>query len=89
MKIKKGFVLREVAGQYMVIATGEASKNFHGMIKLNETGKDVWVGVQDGLNVDEIVKKMMNKYDGVEENVIRKDVIKVINVMKEHEFITE
>ena len=89
MKIKKGFVLREVAGQYMVIATGEASKNFHGMIKLNETGKDVWVGVQDGLNVDEIVEKMMNKYEGVEENVIRKDVIKVINVMKEHEFITE
>ena len=32
MRIKKGFVLREVAGQIMVIATGEASKDFHGMI---------------------------------------------------------
>ena len=32
MRIKNGFVLREVAGQNMVIATGEASKDFHGMI---------------------------------------------------------
>ena len=31
MRIKNGFVLREVAGQIMVIATGEASKDFHGM----------------------------------------------------------
>ena len=35
MRIKEGFVLREVAGQVVVIATGEASKGFHGMIKLN------------------------------------------------------
>ena len=39
MRIKEGFVLREVAGQAMVIATGEASKEFHGMVKLNESGK--------------------------------------------------
>ena len=35
MKLKPGFVLREVAGQALVIATGELSKQFKGMIKLN------------------------------------------------------
>ena len=35
MRTKKGFVLREVGGQTVVIATGEASENFHGMDKLN------------------------------------------------------
>ena len=39
MKIKEGYVLREVAGQAVVIAVGEASKTFHGMINLNETGR--------------------------------------------------
>lgn len=34
MKIKDGFVLRQVAGQGVVIATGEASKEFSGMVKL-------------------------------------------------------
>ena len=47
MRIKDGFVLREIAGQIMVIATGEASKNFHGMIKLNETGRDIFVALQE------------------------------------------
>ena len=54
MRIKKGFVLREVAGQIMVIATGEASKDFHGMIKLNATGKVIWLGLQEGLSQEEI-----------------------------------
>ena len=38
MKIKNGFVLRDVGGQAVVIAVGEASKTFHGMINLNATG---------------------------------------------------
>ena len=29
MKIKNGFVLRDVGGQAVVIAVGEASKTFH------------------------------------------------------------
>lgn len=42
MKIKNGFVLRDVGGQAVVIAVGEASKTFHGMINLNVTGKEIW-----------------------------------------------
>ena len=62
MRIKKGFVLREVAGQNMVIATGEASKDFHGMIKLNNTGKEIWQGLQEGLSEIEIAKGLQEKY---------------------------
>ncbi len=63
MRIKNGFVLREVAGQNMVIATGEASKDFHGMIKLNNTGKEIWQGMQDGLSETEIAKVLQEKYE--------------------------
>lgn len=58
MKLKNGFVLREVAGQIMVVATGEASKDFHGMIRLNETGKLVWEGIAEGKTADEIAEGM-------------------------------
>ena len=47
MKIKDGFVLRQVAGQGVVIATGEASKEFSGMVKLNGTGSFIWERVAD------------------------------------------
>ena len=36
MRVKQGFILRKVGQQYVVAATGEASKNFNGMIRLNE-----------------------------------------------------
>ena len=42
MKIKNGFVVREIAGECVVVALGEASKVFNGIIKLNETGKIIW-----------------------------------------------
>lgn len=63
MRIKKGFVLREVAGQIMVIATGEASKDFHGMIKLNSTGKIIWLGLQDGLSENAIAERLKEQFE--------------------------
>lgn len=48
MRIKNGFVLRDVAGQTMVVATGEANKSSHGIIKLNPTAKDVWLWLSEG-----------------------------------------
>ena len=49
MRVKQGFVMREVAGVGVVIATGEASKAFHGMIKLNDTGQLIWRGLEEDL----------------------------------------
>lgn len=63
MKIKNGFVLREVAGKAVVIAVGEASKSFHGMINLNGTGRDIWQGISDGKSVEEIATKLTKDYE--------------------------
>lgn len=63
MRMKEGFVLREIAGQAMVIATGEAGRGFHGMVKLNGTGRDIWQGLTEGLTEEEIVEKIVEKYE--------------------------
>ena len=63
MRIKEGFVLREVAGQAVVIATGEASKSFHGMIKLNETGRVIWEGLAAGKSDADIAAQLVSAYD--------------------------
>ena len=54
MRIKDGFVLRDVAGQTVVIATGEASRDFHGMVKLNGTGRVIWEGLSRGDDAEDI-----------------------------------
>ena len=71
MRIKNGFVLREVAGQIVVIATGEASKDFHGMIKLNVPGKVIWLALQEGLSEDEIAQRLQEQFDVDSEKALR------------------
>lgn len=82
MKMKSGFVMREVAGQYVVIAIGEASKTFHGMIKLNSTGKDIWEGLESGFEEQQIVDLLMDKYQ-VSQEQVREDVQEFLKQMKE------
>ena len=78
MKIKENYVMREVAGQAIVIAVGEESKKFKGMINLNRTGKDVWTGLEKGLNLAEIVKKTADDYE-VDENTAMQDIESMVN----------
>ena len=86
MRIKEGFVLREVAGQIVVIATGEASKGFHGMIKLNATGKDIWIGLTEGKQESEIVSELQEKYQ-IEKVQVEQDVREFISQMTELGFL--
>lgn len=88
MKIKNGFVLREVAGKAVVIAVGEASKTFHGMINLNGTGKDIWQGVGAGKSVEEIATKLTEDYE-VDFEKAKEDTEKIIEKMREAGIIEE
>lgn len=63
MKIKNGFVLRRVLDEAIVIATGEASKKFHGMVKLNDSAADIWEWISEGYEVETIASKLSEKYE--------------------------
>ena len=63
MKIKEGFVAREIAGQSVVIAVGAASKIFNGIIKLNETGKIIWTKLSEGVGKEETVDAILAEYE--------------------------
>lgn len=82
MRISEGFVLREVAGQAVVIAVGETSEKFHGMINLNDTGKCIWQGIQEGMSEKEIVKKITDQYE-VDLERAENDVKQMIQKMHE------
>ena len=63
MKIKNGFVAKEIAGQYVVVALGQASKIFNGIIKLNETGKIIWEKISEGVSKEATVDAILAEYD--------------------------
>ncbi len=88
MKIKDGFVIRRVMGNYVVVATGEASRDFHGMIKLNDTAAEIWESISKGMSEDEIASSMLEKYE-VDGEKLRADIAKTVNTFKEQGFIEE
>ena len=82
MTIKKGFVAKEIAGQYVVVALGEASKTFNGIIKLNESAKFIWDMLADGQEKSEVVDALLNEYEGVDKETVEKDFDNFVNTLK-------
>ena len=81
MKIKNGFVMRELAGEYVVIALGDASKIFNGIIKLNDTGKIIWEMLSQGAEQDTIVDAILKEYNA-ESAKVEADVARFIETLK-------
>ena len=63
MKIKNGFVVRSIAGESVVVALGESSKNFNGIIKLNDTGRFIWDKLSQGTEMEELVEAILSEYE--------------------------
>lgn len=63
MKVKKGFIVREVAGSQIVIAVGERAKEFNGIIRLNETGLFLWNLLQTQTDSEKLTEALTDEYD--------------------------
>ncbi len=71
MRIKDGFILREVAGTFVIISAGDDNLDFKGVITVNEVGALIWRGVEAGKSKEEIVDKILSEY------VVERDVASV------------
>ncbi len=82
MKIKNGFVVKSIAGQNVVMAIGEASKIFNGVIKLNDSARFIWDMLASGSERDEIVDALEKEYQGVDRAMLERDTDTFIDTLK-------
>lgn len=73
MKIKSGFILREVADNFIVVAVGDRVKEFNGLINLNSTGAFLWKVLEKGATEDDLVNALLAEYE-IDEQTARRDV---------------
>ena len=85
MKLKNGFVLKELAGECVVVPANSALR-LDGMITLNDTAKTIWLALEKGAEMEEIVAALTEEYD-VTEAVARSAAEAFIAKLKEHEFL--
>lgn len=81
MKIKEGFILRNVAGNNVVVPIGQASIDFNGMMSLNETGAFIFGKMIDGISREELIEAVIEKYQ-IDEALAETDVDDFIKKVK-------
>ena len=82
MKIKPGFILRKVGTQFIVVATGKASKSFNGMIRLDESGAYAFGLLKNEISRQELLTALAEKYS-MAESELQADLDHFIETLKE------
>ena len=85
MKLKDGFILRTVAGETVVVPTGDAL-DLNMMITLNDTGKFLWQKLETGCDEAALVQALLAEYE-VEEDTARKHVAAFVKTLGDHGFL--
>ena len=64
MKIKDGFVLREMCGEYIVAAEGLQHINFNKLISLNSTAAFLWKALENKeFTVEDMAQLLVDEYE--------------------------
>ena len=63
MKVKKDYVLRQVADTWVVLPLGDAAVDFSGMLTLNESGAMLWRVLEQGASREELVAALLDEYE--------------------------
>lgn len=73
MKTKKGFNLRTICGEQIIVAEGRENIDFSKIISMNESSAYLWKSVTGkDFTVDDLTKLLTDEYD-VNESTARKD----------------
>ena len=88
MKVKKGFVVREVGGKKYAVATGEVARSFRGMLGLNDMGALIFKLLQTETTTEEVINAILKEY-AVDRQTVETDVNKFISQLKSIDVIEE
>lgn len=86
MQIAPGFLLREVAGESIVIPIGEAAYHLSGLIALNESGKLLFQLLQTERTEAELTKALLDTYD-VDPATAASDVAEFLQLLRQNRML--
>lgn len=73
MKIKKNpdLIMRNIAGECVLVPTGELAAKFNGMITLNASAKFIWEHMEEVSSQEELVALLLDSFEVDEETAAR------------------
>ena len=86
MKIEKEYILREIAGDYIIVPVGAAALEFNGMITVNETGAFLWEKLREGTTREELLHAMLEEYE-VSEKEAEADIQEFLQMLQKNKIL--
>ena len=89
MRLKEGFILRSICGEYVVVGEGLSQVNFNKMLSLNESAAYLWKEAEGrDFTEGDLVQLLLDKYD-VSQELAASDVRKLLETWISEGVVTE
>lgn len=82
MKVKDGFLLREIAGEHIVVPIGERVVDLNGLLTLNAPARVLWEELATEQTEDDLVEALTERFE-VSPEVARTDVSDFVALLAE------
>ena len=80
MKIKDGFILRSICGEYVVVGEGLSQINFNKMLSMNDSAAYLWKEVEGKeFSAEDLIRLLLDKYE-VSREMAAADVEKLLEI---------
>ena len=86
MKIKSDYILKKIAGSYVVVPVRTRAVDFSGIIKLSETGAFLWEILSKGAEKETLLARMLEEYE-VDEATASADINRFLQKLQEADLI--
>ena len=88
MKIRSGYILRQVMDIYVVMGIGSEAYVPNQIMSVNETGAFLWRLIEKGTEKQELVENLVKEYE-VDAETAEKDVDAFLTRLREKALIEE
>ena len=88
MRLNGDYVLREIAGDYVLVPTGEAVAKYNGLFGVSEVGARILELLPECEDEDEITAKIVEEYE-IDVETAGTDVREFISSLREKEIIED
>lgn len=87
MKLKDGLILGQIAGEYVVLPSGD-DLDLSVMTTLNETGKFIWEQLETETNQEQVVGAILKEYD-IDREAAEAHVAAFVKKLRDFGFLEE
>ena len=89
MRLQEGYLLKEIAGEYVLFPFGQNVVDYKHMLELNGTGYFITTQLLTEITYDELLKKLIAEYEATEEDlpILRRDLDIFVYQLREREIL--